>query len=113
ARFRAENLDYTAARKAAHAQGSVKRDGAGGDDRDGHNGFLDAQPHDGTLAKLLFNLRQRQIACFAFFSLFSTDSCLRSGALLRAGFGPLLALLLDRPRDAALLGMERHYTCPS
>src|SRR5438552_5091112 len=64
--FRAENFDYAAARKSAHAQSGVEADGAGGDDRDGQN-FPRPQAHDGAFAKLLFDLRQRKVNRSAFF----------------------------------------------
>jgi hypothetical protein len=52
--LRTEDLDDAAARNAAYTECGVKRDGAGGDDRDGDDGLLGAQPHDGAFAKLLF-----------------------------------------------------------
>ena len=61
--FRAEDFNHAAARNSAHAQSGVKGDAAGGDHRDGNDGPLASQPHDGTLAKLLFNLRERKINC--------------------------------------------------
>jgi len=64
--FRAENFDYAAAGESAHAQSGVEADGAGGDDRDGQN-FPRPQAHDGAFAKLLFDLRQREVNRSAFF----------------------------------------------
>src|SRR6185437_2503922 len=63
ARLRAEDLHYTATGKSAYAQGCVKGNGAGGNHGDGNNGFLAPQPHNGTFAELLFNLRQGKIDC--------------------------------------------------
>ena len=65
-RFRSEDFDHAPAREAAHAQRCVERNGAGGNHGNGYD-FLRAQPHDGALAKLLFDLRKRQIDCFCSF----------------------------------------------
>ena len=64
--FRAENFHHPAAGESAHAQSGVEADGAGGDDRNGQN-FPRPQAHDGAFAKLLFDLRQREVNRSAFF----------------------------------------------
>ena len=61
--FGAEDLDDAAAGHAADAQGGVKGERAGRDDRDGDDGLFAAEAHDGALAKLLFDLGQRQSQC--------------------------------------------------
>ena len=68
-RFRAENFDDAAARKSAHAQRVVERNGAGRNRRHRHDGFLRPQPHNGAFAELLFNLAERESegACAFFF----------------------------------------------
>lgn len=63
--FRAVNLNDAAARKAADASGNVKGDRARRDRRDVHAVIL-PQTHDGALAVLLFNLRERSIQRFLF-----------------------------------------------
>ena len=63
-RFRTEDLDHAAAGKAANPKRGVERDRSRGDDRDRHNGFFRAQPHDRAFAKLLFNLCERKINRF-------------------------------------------------
>jgi len=60
-RFRPEDFDHTAAGKSAHSERRVKRNRAGRNHRDGDDGFLRSQTHDRALAKLLFDLRKRQI----------------------------------------------------
>src|SRR5580698_3441029 len=60
-RLRPEDFDYAAARKPAHTERCVERNRARRNDRDGDNGFLRSQSHDRALAKLLFDLRKRQI----------------------------------------------------
>jgi hypothetical protein len=57
-RFRAVDLDHAAARQAAHAQGDVQSQRAGGDDLDVLDDLALAQAHDGALAELLFDLGQ-------------------------------------------------------
>ncbi len=63
-RFRPKDLDHTPARHTAHAQRRVKGDRSRGDDRNRHDRLFRPQPHDGSLAKLLFDLCQCQIHCF-------------------------------------------------
>ena len=57
-RFGAEDLRDAAARDAAHAQGQVQPQAAGGNGIHLHGGIV-AQLHHGTLAELLFDLGQR------------------------------------------------------
>jgi hypothetical protein len=59
-RFRPEDLNHAAAGKAAHAERGVKRNRAGRNHRNRDN-LSRPQPHDGAFAKLLFDLRKRQI----------------------------------------------------
>ena len=63
-RFRAEDFHDTSARKASHAQRGIERNRARGNHRDRDDGFFRPQPHDGTFAKLLFNLCECEIDCF-------------------------------------------------
>ena len=57
--FRAIHLDDAAARHTAHAQRQIQPQTAGGNSIHLHGGVV-AQLHDGTLAELLFDLRQRR-----------------------------------------------------
>ena len=54
--LRSEDLDDTSAGHTTHSKRCVERDGPGGDNRDGNNGFLRPKAHDRALAKLLFEL---------------------------------------------------------
>ncbi len=56
------DLDHPAARQAAHAEGQVQAQRPGGDHLDVLDG-LGVHPHDGALAVLLFDLRQRRRQC--------------------------------------------------
>ncbi len=58
-RLRAVDFHHAATRQAADAQGDVQAQRAGGDHLDVLNDLALAQAHDGALAKLLLNLRQR------------------------------------------------------
>ncbi len=62
--FRAEDFNHSPARETAHPQSGVEGNRARRDYSDGDNGFLRAQPHNGALTKLFFNLRECQIYCF-------------------------------------------------
>jgi hypothetical protein len=62
-RLGAEDLGDAAAGDAADAEGEVERDGAGGDDVDGHAGADLAEAHDGALAEAALDLGQRKIQC--------------------------------------------------
>ena len=66
ARFRAENFNDAPARHAAHAERRIDRQRAGGDHADRHQHVAAAQPHDGALAVILFNLRNRSFQHFCF-----------------------------------------------
>ena len=67
ARFRAVDFDHAAARESADAERGVNRNRAGGDYADRHQHVAVAQPHDGALAVILFNLRDRHFQIFSFF----------------------------------------------
>ena len=56
ARFGAEDLHHPAPRHPAHAQGEVERQRAGGDGGHPQGRRIVAQPHDGALAILPFDL---------------------------------------------------------
>ncbi len=59
-RLRAENLHDAPSRDAAHSQSCVHGERAGGNH--GNDGLrLISQPHDGTLAELTFDLRERRL----------------------------------------------------
>jgi hypothetical protein len=66
-RFRAVDLDHAAAGQAAHAKGDVQAQRTGGNHLDVLNDFAFAQPHDGALAELLFDLAQRGLQGLGFF----------------------------------------------
>ena len=51
-----EDLGHAAAGDAAHTQGRVEADGAGGDNGNGHQRFLGAEPDNRPFAKLFFDL---------------------------------------------------------
>jgi hypothetical protein len=57
-RFRAVDLDHAAARQAAHAEGHVEAERAGGDHLDGAVHVRVAHAHDRALAELLLDLRE-------------------------------------------------------
>ena len=59
--LRAEDLDDAAARHAADAEREVERQRAGGDRIDLHLGALVAHAHDGALAELALDLRERAL----------------------------------------------------
>src|SRR3970040_2059906 len=60
-RFRPEDLGDAAAGDAADAEGEVERDRARGDDRHLVERTAGAQAHDGALAELPLDLRDRQL----------------------------------------------------
>ena len=59
--LRAEDLDDAPARHAADAQREVERQRAGGDRVDAHLRALVAHAHDGALAELALDLRERAL----------------------------------------------------
>jgi len=59
--LRAVDLDHAAARQPAHAEGHVEAERAGGDHLDALVHFGVAHLHDGALAELLLDLRQRRL----------------------------------------------------
>ena len=61
ARFGAENLDHPSPGNAAHAECGIEPDGARRDYGDVGDLVAAAQPHDGALAKLAFDLGNGQI----------------------------------------------------
>ena len=60
-RLRAVDLGHAPARQAADAEGGVERQRAGRDDGDLLERPARAQPHDGALAELSLDLRDRQL----------------------------------------------------
>ena len=79
--LRPEDLNHAAARKAADAQRRVKGNRSRGNHGNRDHGSLASQLHDGALAKLLFDLRHRQVDCPAFFSFFVRHECRSLAAL--------------------------------
>jgi hypothetical protein len=73
-RFRAVDFDHAAARQAAHAQGDVQAQRAGGDDLDVLDDLALAQAHDGALAELLFDLGQRGLQGLGLFAVGGVDA---------------------------------------
>src|ERR1022692_822046 len=66
-RLRAEDFNDPPSRYSADAQRGIERNRARRDHRDGDDGFLRPQPHDGTFAKLLLNLLKCKINCLSTF----------------------------------------------
>ena len=83
--FRAVDLDHPAARQAAHAQGHVQAQRAGGDHLDVFNRLALAQAHDRAFAELLFDLRQRGLQGLGFFGIggVAFDGCVHGELLKR------------------------------
>src|SRR6266446_4687495 len=67
ARFRPVNFNHASPRESAHAQRRINRKASAGNHTDGHQNIAAAQPHDRTLAVVLFNLRYRRCQQFCFF----------------------------------------------
>ncbi|MPM84743.1 hypothetical protein SDC9_131819 [bioreactor metagenome] len=72
--LRPVNFDDAPARQPANAQRKVQRKAAGGNGIHLHGDIL-PQLHDGTLAKLLFNLGQCGFQCFGFIELCGFVRC--------------------------------------
>ena len=66
-RFRTEDLHYPAPGHSSQTQSDVQREGTCGNDRYVGNGGVAAQSHDGSLAKLPFNLVHGQFDCLLSF----------------------------------------------
>ena len=62
-RLRPKDLNHPPPRNPAHTQRRIKRDRPRRNDRNRHNRLFAAQPHDRAFAKLLFDLRERQLYC--------------------------------------------------
>src|SRR5271154_7224680 len=62
--FRAKDLNNASSWNSTHTQCCVERDGTRRNDRNRHD-ILRAEPHDGTLAKLLLQPGKSQFYCFA------------------------------------------------
>ena len=60
-RLRAKYFDDTSTGEAANSERSVERNRSGGDHCDRNDCVFRSQPHDRSLAKLLFDLRKCQI----------------------------------------------------
>ncbi len=65
--LRAVDFNNAAARKTAHAKSGVNRKAAAGDDVDGNENILAAEPHDGALAVRLLDNRDCGFEVFHFF----------------------------------------------
>src|SRR6266850_2402080 len=66
ARFRPVNLNHASPRESAHAQRRVNRKASAGNYTDWHQNIAAPQPHDRTLAVVLFDLRYRRCEQFCF-----------------------------------------------
>jgi hypothetical protein len=88
-RFRAVDLDDAAARQAAHAQGNVQAQRAGGDDLDVFDHLAFTQAHDGALAELLSRSGPAQLArpwpfrCAAALAMRGVLTCVHENLLVK------------------------------
>ncbi len=67
-RLRAVNLDHPSTRQAADTERDVESERAGRDDLNVLDHLTLTEPHDGALAELLFDLRQRDLQGLGFFA---------------------------------------------